>query len=278
MVKYKLMRCSRYIQHPYLIYYKRPFVFGKSPYGRYASNNFGFAGKRVTNKIKAEGVKRIICIGGSTTEMAFGDSPNNTYPHFVEKELGEGFEVINSGVAGWTTVEMLINLELRLLDFNPDIIVIYAGFNDMRRCGMVADFESDYSHARFNMGLDENANDKSILDFVMGKDVQYVEKAPEIAIQTFKRNIMTMCHIAEGNGIIPIVVRMNLKPGNKYTEGFNEAVCRCMEAIKGKVPNFLEVYNLKSSDFMDGCHFNLSGMQKISKAVAECIQCQKSHI
>ena len=197
MVKATAIQAFRYEQHPYIIYVKRPHIYGNAPYGKYATNNYGFVGTHETALEKHEGVTRVICIGGSTTEMSYSYDPNNTYPGWVQKYLGPKYEVINAGCAGWTTVEMLINFELRLLDFKPDIIVLYAGFNDIRRCGLVNGFKSDYSHARFNKGFDRATHGRSVLSYVSPKNPDLVEIAPEEAIQTFRRNVKTIIGVAK---------------------------------------------------------------------------------
>jgi len=48
------------------------------------------------------------------------------------KELtGKDVEVINSGLGGWTSYEMLSNLEYGLLDLKPNLIITYEGINDI---------------------------------------------------------------------------------------------------------------------------------------------------
>jgi lysophospholipase L1-like esterase len=206
--------------------------------------------------------------------MSYGKDPNNTYPGWVQKYLGDKYEVINAGCPGWTTAEMLIDFELRLLDFKPDVIVIYAGFNDARRCGLVKGFKSDYTHVRVNKEfpreLDPRKN--SIYYYTVAQNVEYVDYVPEQAVQTFKRNIKSIVDIAGGYGIEPIIVRFNYNPQNEYSDGLIEGIKRNMEAVKRLVWKFVTVPNLTKDDFFDGCHFNTNGMKKIGKSVAEAIE------
>ena len=48
----------------------------------------------------------------------------------VEKYKYENIEVINAGVPGYTSWETLINFQFRVLDIEPDLIIIYHGTND----------------------------------------------------------------------------------------------------------------------------------------------------
>jgi hypothetical protein len=49
-----------------------------------------------------------------------------------EARPGYRVEVVNLGVMGWSSHEMLINLELRGLDLAPDLVIVYEAINDMR--------------------------------------------------------------------------------------------------------------------------------------------------
>jgi hypothetical protein len=45
----------------------------------------------------------------------------------LEKELGPGYEVINLGVPGYSTVENLIQTALILPSLNPDVAIFLCG-------------------------------------------------------------------------------------------------------------------------------------------------------
>jgi len=73
---------------------------------------------------------RVLCVGGSTTwgaTTARGDKP---WPEVLQDLVGpKKFEVINAGVPGHTVVfnEYLLGKHLAL---QPDLIILYHGFND----------------------------------------------------------------------------------------------------------------------------------------------------
>lgn len=95
-------------------------------------NNYGFRDDDVVLP-KPDGLYRIVCVGGSTTEE--GNSNDQTYPNLVEKSLQETFapgkvEVINCGISGITSY----NERRRFDDYlalEPDLIVYYNGINDV---------------------------------------------------------------------------------------------------------------------------------------------------
>ena len=96
-------------------------------------NALGFRGEEIAIG-KPAGTVRIACCGGSTT---YGEGVVHDYrlsmPYLLEQALradGHQVEVINAGCPGWTTLETLINFETRLLELQPDWIVVYEGIND----------------------------------------------------------------------------------------------------------------------------------------------------
>ncbi len=77
-----------------------PFFAYKPNVDRY--NNLGFRDDDIITP-KPEGVFRIVCVGGSTTEE--GISNDTTYPNLMEQKLKKHFktekiDVINAGVVG----------------------------------------------------------------------------------------------------------------------------------------------------------------------------------
>jgi lysophospholipase L1-like esterase len=120
----------KYTPHPYLRYYPTPnYNSGKNKH-----NSMGYRGDEIEMP-KPDGRFRIVCMGGSTTYTNNIDDYKMSYPYLLEKKLKErGYEnidVINSGVSGWTSWESLINFELRVLDLDPDMIILYHGINDI---------------------------------------------------------------------------------------------------------------------------------------------------
>ncbi len=117
------------VAHPYLGYVPNPSYRDGENY----HNALGYRGEEVAVP-KPDGVFRIACLGGSTTYGAYVTNAE-TYPAALEAYLHEqGYrqvEVINAGVNGYTSWESLINLEMRVLDLEPDLVIIYHGINDV---------------------------------------------------------------------------------------------------------------------------------------------------
>jgi lysophospholipase L1-like esterase len=134
---------GRFACYPYLPYVLNPNFPGH--------NSLGFRGGEFTEK-KPAGVRRIACIGASTTYGGQQDA-TDSYPANLEKLFaanapsGGKWEVINAGILGEMAHEILINLELRVLPLDPDVVVILPSRNEV--CAQVYnDFKPDYTHFR----------------------------------------------------------------------------------------------------------------------------------
>jgi len=116
--------------HRYIGYIPTP-GFSK---GKNRHNSMGLRGEEVTTP-KPKGEFRIICIGGSTTYTADVEDYKLSYPFLLQENLQDSgysnVKVINAGMLSYTTYESLINLQLRLLDLEPDLLVIYHAVNDV---------------------------------------------------------------------------------------------------------------------------------------------------
>jgi len=97
-------------------------------------NSYGFRSPEITLE-KPENTFRIFTVGGSTT-FGSGVGNNESPPAYLqekfdETELDFKVEVINSGIPGfWSKVESKFIKE-RLVKFNPDLLIIYDGYNDV---------------------------------------------------------------------------------------------------------------------------------------------------
>lgn len=124
---------------PFLYYehnrYRVALVRDTEYFGWARVNSSGFRGREITER-KPDGVFRIMAVGSSTTfDTAIGDDMR-TWPALLEAQLDSlgaagDVEVINAGVAGYRVVDNLIRLQMELHRFQPDMIILYEGHNDL---------------------------------------------------------------------------------------------------------------------------------------------------
>jgi uncharacterized protein YjbI with pentapeptide repeats/lysophospholipase L1-like esterase len=98
-------------------------------------NSEGFRGPEFS-KQKPDNTYRIIAIGGSTT---WGDGvtddnmwTTNLQKKFEQTNLEINVEVINAGISGgWSKPETILIKE-RMIDYEPDLFLVYDGWNDQK--------------------------------------------------------------------------------------------------------------------------------------------------
>lgn len=132
------------VRHPYLVVAGRPGGTFEIPGIRITFNSRGHRGPDVPMP-KPPGRYRIVCEGGSTTLDVFAKDDAAAWPARLGALLSPAnVDVVNAGLSGWTSLESLISLELRDLDLQPDLIVLFSGVNDAQPAGHVP-FTPDYS-------------------------------------------------------------------------------------------------------------------------------------
>ena len=99
-------------------------------------NSLGLRGDEI-KKEKPDNTFRIFAVGGSTT---FGHTAldSETWPALLqqiinEKITGKKIEVINAGINGGTSESGYNLIKNKLLSFDPDLIIMYDGWNDSKQ-------------------------------------------------------------------------------------------------------------------------------------------------
>jgi len=131
---------GRFASHPYLPYVLNP---------DFADHNAqGFRGVALAAR-KPAGVRRVACIGASTTyglEVSAEEANPAQLGALLQMTHG-AWEVINAGVPGWLSSETLVDLQLRVLPLQPDVVVILEGRNELFPQAY-NQFKPDYTHYR----------------------------------------------------------------------------------------------------------------------------------
>jgi len=96
-------------------------------------NQYGFRGDNFPIE-KPENTYRIFALGGSST-FGSGKLDNQTWPyHLQEKVNNESFafkvEIINAGVGGAESLSETKLIKSKILNFQPDMVLVYDGVND----------------------------------------------------------------------------------------------------------------------------------------------------
>jgi len=293
---------SNYLPHPYLVYVLNPNTqyyhesfYGKAP--KQFINSQGFRGKEFT-KEKSKGVYRIVCIGGSTTFSYNETDETKTYPQLLEDALNTtfespSFEVINAGTPGWTTAENLINLQFRLLELKPDMVILYEGVNDTYALRMDEEGKSDYSNFRRIVNYTApGAMEKFLfrasrmyrLYFVTTHQVAFDINAiaakpypPEKKVlenldkgtgKYFRSNMDSMVVLAQSRDITPVLMTMGHGPWHPSLMRLN-GLTREVAAARGAVLVDFEVTSQPTYFVQDLIHLTRAGNTAMARILVE---------
>jgi len=140
-----------YQQDPLMGYRGRPNVEWKASGGTIQHNADGFRDHRTFSEIEKMNNKRlVICVGESSTYGLTATSNDSTYPVILERQLrlltkDSRWIVLNAGMPGYTSHEVLQLIKLRLLKLQPEMIVMMNLRNDHEFVGLYLDNEQDYN-------------------------------------------------------------------------------------------------------------------------------------
>lgn len=117
-------------------------------------NSFGFRGEEIQQK-KPNDTFRIVVLGGSTVLNREVTYEKNA-ARLLEKKLrvyypDKKIEVINAGKDGYTSEHSLIQYLFKVKDFDPDLVIMWHGGNDLGTSCTIegfthGEYKSDYTH------------------------------------------------------------------------------------------------------------------------------------
>jgi len=266
----------------------------------YFINTLGFRGKEFSRN-KPEGTYRIFCIGGSTTFCINEHDQSQTYPQMLENKLNKlystpRFEVINAGTPGWTTAESLINLQFRILDLSPDMIIICHAVNDTFAMRRDDEGKSDYSNFRQICRYQQPGTLKKFflkysafyrLFFIYTHEVSaditqmVIKRKPILTDEDanldhatgkyFKRNMENMVTIAKANNIVPVLVTMGHGPFWHHSLLLNNRITR--DITRKKSVLFVDFERIAKPSYFteDDIHMRRTGNRVLVKSIVDAL-------
>ena len=106
----------------------------RSEHGDIVVNSLGYRGPYF-KKNKSPDTFRVVAMGGSTTAGMYENEL--TYPRLLERMLNRGgtgkrkIEVINAGVWGYDSCQVMTRYKKEIIDLKPDLILLMSGWNDI---------------------------------------------------------------------------------------------------------------------------------------------------
>jgi len=209
-----------------------------------------------------------------------------SYPFILETILNEDsehyFEVINAGCGGYTSFQGLRFLKSELLEYNPDLLIIWFGYNDIRPAIFYSDKDQKapnkavarlqyiLSHSRFYQFYRQG------LLYLAGKFTQKLHDKKRVSPKDYRNNLMAMSDLAKSKGIdvlfITPVNNVDSQIVSWYHMGLQEYaeafICLREKAVPvlDMVPVFKELQG-GHEYFFDYIHTTPEGNRIIAKAI-----------
>ena len=119
---------------------------------------------------KPDDTFRIIVVGGSTI-FGSGTTDETTIPGLLEQKLNEQkfnkkIEVINGGLSGSFSTTETYRIHNKYLDFEPDLLIIYSGWNAAQKKALVGDTNEER--------LDNYLKEKDSFSAFLSENVRYI--------------------------------------------------------------------------------------------------------
>lgn len=129
--------------------------------------------------------KRIVCVGDSLT-FGWGATDTETYPYLLGQKLPE-IEVINGGVIGYNTQNLIRRIEEDILPLKPDLLVCLIGWNNLR--------EYVYGNLRPVPKTTHSISDHFATSFLLKETLQRWDRSLKLSYrQAVKQTLLSKNH------------------------------------------------------------------------------------
>ena len=297
---------SEYTSHRSAIFIPHPFqVYASNP--DHSDHTLdGFRGENERPGPNNQDTFKIVCMGGSST---YGSRvfKEDSYPcqlgEALSRQVQKSIQVINAGVGGYSTPNIISLLALRIVHLKPQVVIFYAGYNDVWNRLLFSGFQPDYSHAlkpwskpglpwwRHSRLLDRLAEllgrpyDKNphihqvAWKSMSGRPADNWKRSSGVP---FRNNLRTVVSIARAHSARPVLVTQATDFMNHPTRGDKDAWMRAMgeytdiiKEVAGELDVLMIDIRGQMSDqkpyFADVLHMNKTGNRERARIIAEFI-------
>jgi len=253
-----------------------------------------------------EGQKTILLIGGSST-YDLGLPDNQTWPSVLGRIFGEKVRVINLGIPGHSTAEHIVLASMVAWKYQPDFIIYYIGWNDIRSSHVNESTDYSYFHRRkifesfavteprsfFAIGY-VMKKIISILDDLSLYNLSTVNVEPNIKdsvdeglLDIYTHNVAMLAAVTRSIGAEPIFIPQIMNEHRLTSDkpyqwipqvpqravpgvlaAFNEAMMRTALASDATVLPEVLMADWQDVDFVDRGHFSERGARRFACVVA----------
>jgi lysophospholipase L1-like esterase len=235
-------------------------------------NSQGYRGDEIT-ATKSPGSFRIFALGDSNTLGGLGKK-DPSWPKYLQELLGEqgnGFQVINAGVHGYSSFQGLRRFQ-EALTFQPDMVLTSFGWNDQLQV-TVSDAEFAGRKIR-TLKLDRILLRLRVGQLVLGLSDWIFSQGkqglvPRVSLAEYETNLTKVIELAQKRSIkVVLLTRPSEDPPSPYD-------LVTIRVAKSNAVPVIDVYSLfrgKHEYFQDENHFNEEGHRLMAKIMYQHIK------
>lgn len=229
---------------------------------------------------------RIAVLGGSTTDGAM--YPFRSWPSLLYDALAEyGVTIYNGGVCGYTSCQELLKLLRDMLALEPDMIIVYDGFNDYYANAQYP-FAINYARQVYDYA---NGNVEDELVAINTNQVCLGIESYKNQFDNWLSNIRSMYAIASERNISffsfcqpwfiskkintvrerSLLLSMQRGIAHNFAEGAFRNYMSQMTELPAYIYDLSHIFDHESDVYMDICHVWEKGNEIIAKEIEKVI-------
>jgi lysophospholipase L1-like esterase len=226
-----------------------------------STNAFGFRGPAFAFA-KPAGVFRVVCLGESST-FGYHNADDETYPVLLERRFSQTrlpVQVVNAGFPYYNSGSILSLFRAEILPLQPDLITLYAGYNDTswpmkvsstaRAALWTQSHSITYMFMRTALRRFAFRVEQGVLEGLMPQRMRADEllKDMELVAQRYRKNVQAIIADARSRNIEIVLIRQPVTaraPGYEKLsyEAENETIRRRFE--RDEPLTYIDVWMLK---------------------------------
>jgi lysophospholipase L1-like esterase len=225
--------------------------------------------------------RRVICFGDSIT-FGYGVSDTETYPVRLGEALaGHDVDVINAGVTGFTTHQVVSLAERTLPVVQADVATFCIGWNDGTR--RPVDDREYVRRLRQTMDVDSVLDHLAIYSFLKARYLRWsVRQLPatgalrRVSLEQYAENLAALVALCRKQGVRPVFIELPRRRGGddppadwSYPEAFEAAAGRLGAPLltAGLLGRRAGTANSEAY-FIDSLHLSVEGNRLLGEALA----------
>jgi lysophospholipase L1-like esterase len=244
-------------------------------------NSIGLRGGEVP--ARRPGSRRVLCFGDSIT-FGYGAGDDETYPFHLGQLLGDGHvEVLNAGVTGFTSHQVLGHVRRLLPMLRPDVVTVCIGWNDgnvrtaddreyARRLALARDVDGALDQSYLYRALKA-----TYLRSQVRAGTSATRDVARVSLEQYKENLAAIVAECRKAGARPVFISLPQRkdPSARRSRGTPYAVALIETARSLNVPVLdvgeLGIDTTRSSTmeyFIDSLHFSPAGSERMAQILA----------